>query len=90
MTATVGNSAHAQQVEKILKIALDNAATEVRLGVGAPPRVLIDGQWRPIGKTPLGADDVPRPFLHADGRESLDHLRFRVSPQVVVFHVVRL
>ena len=58
MTATVGNSAHAQQVEKILKIALDNAATEVRLGVGAPPRVLIDGQWRPIGKTPLGADDV--------------------------------
>ena len=59
MTATAGHSALAQQVEKIVKIALDNAATEIRLGAGAPPRVLIDGQWRPVGKTPLGPTDVP-------------------------------
>jgi twitching motility protein PilT len=58
MTATVGTSVHAQQIEKILKLAVENAATEVRLGAGSPPRVLIDGQWRPIGKNPLTADDV--------------------------------
>ena len=58
MTATAGLSAHAQQVEKILKIALDNAATEVRLGAGSPPHVLIDGKLRPVGKAPLSADDV--------------------------------
>ena len=58
MTATAGLSMHAQQVEKILKIALDNAATEVRLGAGSPPHVLIDGKLRPVGKAPLSADDV--------------------------------
>ena len=58
MTATAGHSVHAQQVEKILKIALDNAATEVRLGAGSPPHVMIDGKLRPIGKATLSADDV--------------------------------
>jgi len=58
MTATAGLSAHAQQVEKILKIALDNAATEVRLGAGLPPHVLIEGKLRPVGKSPLTAEDV--------------------------------
>jgi len=58
MTATAGLSMHAQQVEKILKIALDNAATEVRLGAGSPPHVLIDGKLRPVGKAPLTPDDV--------------------------------
>ena len=58
MTATAGPSVHAQQVEKILKIALDNAATEVRLGSGSPPHVLIDGKLRPVGKVPLSAEDV--------------------------------
>ena len=58
MTATAGLSVHAQQVEKILKIALDNAATEVRLGSGSPPHVLIDGKLRPVGKAPLSPDDV--------------------------------
>jgi len=58
MTATAGLSVHAQQVEKILKIALDNAATEVRLGAGLPPHVLIEGKLRPVGKSPLTAEDV--------------------------------
>ena len=58
MTATAGHSVHVQQVEKILKIALDNAATEVRLGAGSPPHVMIDGKLRPIGKSALSADDV--------------------------------
>ena len=58
MTATAGLSVHAQQVEKILKIALDNAATEVRLGAGMPPHVMIDGKLRPVGKSPLTPEDV--------------------------------
>jgi twitching motility protein PilT len=58
MTATAGTSAHAVQLEKILKLALENRATEIRLGVGSPPRVQIDGQWRPVGKAPLGTDEV--------------------------------
>jgi twitching motility protein PilT len=58
MTATAGLSVHAQQVEKILKIALDNAATEVRLGAGLPPHVLIEGKLRPVGKSPLTSEDV--------------------------------
>jgi len=58
MTATAGQSVYAQQVEKILRIALDNAATEVRLGAGSPPHVMIDGKLRPVGKNPLSADDI--------------------------------
>jgi twitching motility protein PilT len=58
MTATAGSSAHALQLEKVLKVAADNAATEVRLAAGGPPRVLIDGQWRPLGKASLTDDDV--------------------------------
>ena len=58
MTVTAGSSAHALQLEKVLKLALENAATEVRLGVGGPPRLLIDGQWRPLGKNTLTDDDV--------------------------------
>jgi len=58
MATTAGSSAHALQLEKVLKVALENAATEVRLAAGGPPRVLIDGQWRPLGKTALSDDDV--------------------------------
>ena len=58
MTATAGQSVHAQQVEKTLRIALDNAATEVRLGAGSPPHVMIDGKLRPVGKNPLSAEDI--------------------------------
>jgi twitching motility protein PilT len=58
MTATAGASAHAAQLEKILKVAMDNHATEVRLGAGSPPRAQIGGQWRAIGKAPVGADEV--------------------------------
>jgi twitching motility protein PilT len=58
MTATAGTSAHAAQLEKILKVAMDNHATEVRLGAGSPPRAQIGGQWRTIGKAPLGTDEV--------------------------------
>jgi twitching motility protein PilT len=58
MTVTAGSSAHALQLEKVLKLALENAATEVRLVAGGPPRLLIDGQWRPLGKNSLSDDDV--------------------------------
>ncbi|MFM7243732.1 MAG: ATPase, T2SS/T4P/T4SS family, partial [Planctomycetaceae bacterium] len=58
MSVTAGSSAHTLQLEKVLKLALENAATEVRLVAGGPPRLLIDEQWRPLGKTPLTDDDV--------------------------------
>jgi len=58
MATTVGSSAHAVQIEKVLKVALENSATEVRLAAGGPTRVLIDGQWRPLGKNALTDDDV--------------------------------
>jgi twitching motility protein PilT len=58
MTVTAGSSAHALQLEKVLKLALENAATEVRLVAGGPPRLLIDGQWRPLGKNTLTDDEV--------------------------------
>ncbi len=58
MTVTAGSSAHALQLEKVLKLALENAATEVRLVAGGPPRLLINEQWKPLGKASLTDDDV--------------------------------
>jgi twitching motility protein PilT len=45
-------------VEKILKVAIDNRAPEVRLAGGSVPVVQVDGQFRQLGKSPLTADDV--------------------------------
>ena len=58
MTAIAGSSAQSQQVEKLLKLAFDNGATEIRLSGNAAPMLRIDGQLRPLKSKPLTADDV--------------------------------
>ncbi|MEX0669397.1 MAG: type IV pilus twitching motility protein PilT [Pirellulales bacterium] len=58
MTATAGSSAQSQQIEKLLKLAFDNGATEIRLSGNAAPMLRIDGQLRPLKSKPLTADDV--------------------------------
>jgi twitching motility protein PilT len=46
------------QIEKLLRLAVDNSATEVRLSGGVPPMLLIDGQLRPLKSKPLTAEEV--------------------------------
>jgi hypothetical protein len=58
MSVTTGNPAHVQQVEKLLKVMLDNGGTEVRLSAGVAPMVRIDGSLKPMGSKPLTADVV--------------------------------
>jgi hypothetical protein len=69
----------------------------VKAGIGLRlPRGWIDPSNRanPTDVDPLPIQAVAFAIdslnLHADGRESLDQLRFRVSSQVVVAHAVRL
>ena len=57
MTAAT-TSTHLVFVEKILKVALDNRAPEARFVAGSVPQVQVDGQFRPLGKNPVSADDV--------------------------------
>ena len=58
MSVTTGNPAHAQQVEKLLKVMLDNGGTELRLSAGLAPMVRIDGSLKPVGTKPLAAEVV--------------------------------
>ena len=51
-------SSHATYVEKILKVAHDNNATEVRFGAGGAPSIRIDGSLKPIKANPVTANDV--------------------------------
>jgi twitching motility protein PilT len=55
---TAATSPHVALVEKLLRAAVQNGATELRLAGGAVPRVMIDGQLRPLGKNPLAAEEV--------------------------------
>ena len=48
MTAPAANSAHVQQVEKLLRLMVDNGASEMRLSAGAAPMLKIDGSMRPV------------------------------------------
>jgi twitching motility protein PilT len=58
MSLTAGNPTLVQQVEKILKVMLDNEGTEVRLSAGVAPMVRVGGSLKPMGKNPLSADTV--------------------------------
>jgi len=58
MSISTGNPAHVQQVEKLLKVMLDNGGAEVRLSAGVAPMVRIDGSLKPMGSKPLSADAV--------------------------------
>jgi twitching motility protein PilT len=58
MSVSAGNPAHVQQVEKLVKVMLDNAGTELRLSAGVAPMVRIDGSLKPLGTKPLAADVV--------------------------------
>ncbi len=58
MTAPAANPAHLQQVEKLLRLVVDNGASEMRLSAGAPPMLLIDGSMRPVKMQPLSAEAV--------------------------------
>ena len=55
--SSTDTSPHLAIVEKVLRTALQHSATEVRMAGGAVPRLLIDGQFRPLGKQPVAADD---------------------------------
>jgi twitching motility protein PilT len=46
------------QVEKLLRVALDNGSTEVRLSGGAPPMLRINDQMRPLKTRAFSADEV--------------------------------
>jgi twitching motility protein PilT len=48
----------AQQVEKLLKVALDNGASELRLSGGMPPMLRINDQMRPLKTKPIPADEI--------------------------------
>jgi twitching motility protein PilT len=58
MSVTAGNPALVQQVERILKVMLDNGGTEVRLSAGVAPMVRVGGSLKPVGKNPLAGDAV--------------------------------
>ena len=55
---TATTAPHLAFVEKVLKVAIDNRSAEARLVAGSVPVVQVDGQFRPLGKTPVSADDV--------------------------------
>ena len=56
--STVALSPMAQQVEKLLKVALDNGATELRLSGGVAPMLRINDQMRPLKTKSLPAEEI--------------------------------
>ena len=58
MTVSSDSSAHVQQVEKLLKVMVDNGGTEMRLSAGAAPMLRIGGAMRPLKSRPLSAEEV--------------------------------
>ena len=56
--STAAVSPMATQVEKLLKVALDNGATELRLSGGVSPMLRINDQMRPLKTKPIPADEV--------------------------------
>jgi twitching motility protein PilT len=55
--STATSSSHLAFVERVLKVAIDSRASEARLAAGSVPVVQVDGQFRPLGKNPVSADD---------------------------------
>jgi twitching motility protein PilT len=58
MTVPAANPAHLQQVEKLLRLMVDNGASEMRLSAGAAPMLRIDGSMKPVKSGPLSAEAV--------------------------------
>jgi len=58
MSVTAGGSANMQQVEKLLKVMLDNGGSEMRLSAGAAPMLRVGGSLRPLKARPLSAEEV--------------------------------
>ena len=57
--STAASVSLTSQVEKLLKVALDNNATELRLSGGVAPMLRIDGKLRPLKTNKLiSAEDV--------------------------------
>ena len=57
-------SPHQMQIERLLVLARDNGATEVRLSAGYAPLLRVADQMRPLKTKPLTAEDV-QAFLAA-------------------------
>ena len=51
-------SAHFQQVEKLLRLMVDNGGSEIRLSAVAPPMLQIDGSMKPVKSQPLTTELV--------------------------------
>jgi twitching motility protein PilT len=58
MSATTGGGAQVQAIEKLLKVTVDHAATEMRLAGGSAPMLLIDGGLRPLKSRALSVEEV--------------------------------
>jgi len=56
--STAATSPMAAQVEKLLKVALENGATELRLSGGVAPMLRINDQMRPLKTRPIPAEEV--------------------------------
>ncbi len=54
----------AVELSKLLQLVVDKKATELKLLVGAPPSVLLNGNLRPLNLPPLTPDDTLR-FMRA-------------------------
>jgi len=56
--SSIASSPMAAQVEKLLKVALDNRATELRLSGGRPPMLRINDQMRPLKTKAIEAEEL--------------------------------
>jgi twitching motility protein PilT len=56
--STAASSPMAAQVEKLLKVAVDNNATELRLSGGIAPMLRINDQMRPLKTKPIAPEEV--------------------------------
>lgn len=50
----------AVELDKLLRLAIDKKAAELRFSVDAPPSVLLHGSLRPLNLPPLSPDDTLR------------------------------
>ena len=55
---STATSPHAAQIEKLLHVAQENGATEVKLSAGYAPMLRVGDQMRPLKTKPLSPDDV--------------------------------
>ena len=56
--STAASSPHQTQIEKLLQLARENSATEVRLSGGYAPMLRVGDQMRPLKTKPLSPEDV--------------------------------